>query len=104
MGYSSSSPVPYGSVGIQQQQQQQQQQQHHGGGPGTPGIIQSPQDGDINFNNMMKNGIQTGIQFHDPNLGHMVPINPEISHHSHLNSNLNGKYLLQGSKNNILIQ
>lgn len=34
-----------------------------GGHPGTPGIISSPQDnnGDMNFNNMMKN-VQGGIQ------------------------------------------
>jgi hypothetical protein len=38
-------------------------QQQHGGGPGTPGIISSPQDGngDINFNNMMKN-VSGGMQ------------------------------------------
>jgi hypothetical protein len=48
MGYTSSSPVPY--VGMP----------HHGG-PGTPGIIPSPQDGDMNFS-MIKNGMQGGIQ------------------------------------------
>jgi hypothetical protein len=45
MGYTSSSPVSYGNVSL-----------NHHGGPGTPGIIPSPQEQnpDLNFN-MMKN-------------------------------------------------
>lgn len=55
---SASSPISYSNVAMGS---------HHG--PGTPGIISSPQDanGDINFNNLMKNvpgGMQV-IYFHD---------------------------------------
>lgn len=74
LGYTSSSPVPY--VGMT----------HHGG-PSTPGIIGSPQDGDMNFN-IIKNGMQGGLQFHDQNMGHMVQMNPDMQHHSHLNGEI----------------
>jgi hypothetical protein len=60
MGYSSApSPISYPGGGVPMGGVQQQ----HGGGPGTPGIISSPQDGngDINFNNMMKN-VSGGMQ------------------------------------------
>lgn len=53
MNYSSaSSPIPYSNVAMTG---------HHG--PGTPGIIPSPQDanGEINFSNLMKN-VPGGIQ------------------------------------------
>ena len=59
----------------------------HHGGPGTP-IIPSPQDSNVDYNNLMKNTMNnTGMQFHDQNLGHMgVPLNAEQAHHPHLNS------------------
>jgi len=91
----------------QQQNMQQAQQQAHNmnftsasppitfanvqmsGHPGTPGIISSPQDanGDINFNNIMKN-VPSGMQFHEQNMAHMVSINPEVTHHTHLNNEM----------------
>jgi len=74
MNFSSSSPVSYAGV----------QMPHHGG-PGTP-IIPSPQDSNVDYNNLMKN-VNTGMPFHDQNLGHMgVALNTEQPHHPHLNS------------------
>ena len=60
---------------------------HHG--PSTP-IIPSPQDqsGDLNFNLIKNVNSGGGIQFHDQNLNHIVPLNAESAHHSHLNSKL----------------
>ena len=88
INYSSPSPVQY----------QVQMAPHHAGNPGaagpgapgTPQIISSPQDaangqGDMSF--MMKSQQQPGIQFHDPNMGHMVPMNSEMA--PHLNGNEN---------------
>jgi hypothetical protein len=69
MGYSAApSPISYpGGVQMGGGPLQQQQQQHRGG-PGTPGIITSPQDGNNEMNfNMMKqepSGMQVNEQHH----------------------------------------
>lgn len=108
MGYASTpSPLSaYGGNNVQGGMPPMGVQPGAGGppGPGTPGLMSSPPDGsgqqvnqgppnDLNFNNMMKSGGGggPGMQFgQDPNMGHMVQMNPDMGgppqHHPHLAS------------------